>query len=191
MRARRSIVRALLWLYPPRFRREYGPSMLQLYSDLERAHSSHPFRRALSELAITVPYQHWEAFMATAPVTRATITVAFTAAIAITSIVIGATVIGSLVLLLLAWELYAVMRMRGDGLGTGSRSWWHVLLAGVGVFAAIFVIFALPWPESWRSQVPGELAYFCVLGGIALSIVLVATGLLMGIGRLALRRRRV
>ena len=59
------------------------------------------------------------------------------------------------------------------------------------VFIAVFVIFALPWPESWRSQVPGELAFFCVMGGIALSIVLVATGALMGIGRLALRRRGV
>ena len=57
---------------------------------------------------------------------------------------------------LLAWELYAILRMRGHGVGRSSRIWWKFLLAGVGVFAAIFVIFALPWPESWRSEVPGE-----------------------------------
>ena len=99
--------------------------------------------------------------------------------------------IGLLVLLLLAWELYAVLRMRGRGPVVDSRTWWHFVLAGVGVFVAIFVIFALPWPESWRSQVPGSLAFFCVIGGISLSIVLVATGVMMGIGRLALRRRGV
>ncbi len=179
----------LLWLYPPRFRREYGASMIQLYSDLERTRAPHRFRRVLAELAITVPYQYWEALMATAPITRATITLVFTAVIAIASIVIGATIIGLLVLLLLAWELYAVLHMRGHGLALSSRAWWQFLLAGVGVFVAVFVIFALPWPESWRSQVPGELAFFCVMGGIALSIVLAATGLLMGVSRLAFRRR--
>jgi hypothetical protein len=189
MRARTRAYRALVWLYPPRFRREYGESMTQLYSDLERARAQRPFWRVLAELAITVPYQYWEAFVATTPITRATITVVFTAVIAAASIAFGATIIGLLVLLLLAWELYAVLRMRGQGLALSSRAWWQFLLAGVGVFVAVFVIFALPWPESWRSQVPGEVAFFCVMGGISLSLVLVATGLMMGIGRLALRRR--
>jgi hypothetical protein len=187
MRAR--TYRALIWLYPRRFRREYGTAMTQLYADLERARAPHAFRRALGELALTIPYQYWEALMATTPMTRTAITVAFTAAIAITSIVLGATVVGLLVLLLLAWELYAVLRMRGQGVARSSRTWWQFLLAGVGVFGAIFVIFALPWPESWRSHVPGSLAFYCVMIGISLSIVLVATGLLMGIGRLAMRRR--
>ena len=188
MRARTRVYRALLWLYPSRFRREYGDSMTQLYTDLERGRFS-PFRRALGELAITVPYQYWEAFMATAPFTRAMITLVITAVIALASMLLGATMIGLLVLLLLAWELYAVAR--GRGRAVNPRSWWHFVLAGVGVFVAIFVIFALPWPESWRSQFPGTLAFFCVIGGISLSIVLVATGLMMGVGRLALRRRGV
>jgi hypothetical protein len=188
MRAR--MYRVLIWLYPRRFRRDYGAEMTQLYTDLERARAPHAFRRALGELALTVPYQYWEALMATTPMTRTAITVAFTAVIAITSIVIGATIVGLLVLLLLAWELYAVLRMRGHGVAGSSRSWWQFLLAGVGVFGAIFVIFALPWPESWRAEVPGSLAFYCVMVGISLSIVLVATGLLMGIGRLAVRRHR-
>ena len=189
MRAR--TYRVLIWLYPRRFRREYGTAMTQLYTDLERARAPHAFRRALAELALTIPYQYWEALMATTPMTRTAITVVFTAVIAITSIVIGATIVGLLVLLLLAWELYAVLRMRGHGVGRHARAWWHFLLGGVGVFGAIFVVFALPWPESWRSEVPGELAFFCVMIGLSLSIVLVATGLLMGIGRLAVRRRSV
>ena len=69
MRARTRVYRALLWLYPSRFRREYGASMTQLYTDLERGRCN-PFRRALAELAITVPYQYWEAFMSTTPSTR-------------------------------------------------------------------------------------------------------------------------
>jgi hypothetical protein len=189
MRARARVYRALLWLYPPQFRREYGASMVQLYSDLERDRATRRFRRAFAELALTVPYQHWEAFMATTPVTRAAVTVGITAAIAATSLAIGATLVGLLVLLLLSWELYAVLRMRGTA--AGPKTWWHFVAAGIGVFALVFVVFALPWPESWRSQVPGTLAFYCVLGGIALSIVLVATGVVMGVGRLALRRRGV
>ena len=128
--------------------------------------------------------------MATTPMTRTAITVVFTAVIAITSIVLGATIVGLLVLLLLAWELYAVLRMRGHGRRTSSRSWWQFLLAGVGVFGAIFVIFALPVAGVVaRRRCPESLAFFCVMVGISLSIVLVATGLLMGIGRLAMRRR--
>jgi hypothetical protein len=189
MRAR--AYRVLIGLYPRRFRREYGALMTQLYTDLERAGARHAFRRALGELALTIPYQYWEALMATTPMTRTAITVVFTAAIAITSIVLGATIVALLVLLLLSWELYAVLRTRGHGVVSSARTWWRFLLGGVGVFAAIFVIFALPWPESWRSQVPGELAFFCVMGGIALAIVLVATGVLLGIGRLTVRRRGV
>jgi hypothetical protein len=75
--------------------------------------------------------------------------------------------------------------------GTTALTWWHFVVAGAGVFALVFVIFALPWPQSWRARVPESLGYFCVLGGIALSIVLVATGVVLGIGRLALRRRGV
>lgn len=191
MRARTRAYRALLWLYPRRFRREYAASMIQLYTDLERDHAPHPFGRALAEIALTVPYQYWEAFMATTPFTRATITVAITAAIALASMLLGATLIGLLVLLLLAWELYAVLRMRRPGPVVDSRTWWQFVLAGVGLFAGIFVIFALPWPESWRSQVPGSLAFYCVIGGISLSIVLVTTGVMLAIGRLALRRRGV
>jgi hypothetical protein len=187
MRAR--AYRTLIWLYPRRFRREYGTAMTQLYTDLERARAPQAFRRAFGELLLTIPYQYWEALMATTPTTRTAITIVFTAAIAITTIVIGASIVGLLVLFLLAWELYAVLRMRGHGVGRGSRAWWHFLLGGVGVFAAVFVIFALPWPESWRSQVPGDLAFYSVMIGISLSIVLVATGLLLGIGRLAVRRR--
>jgi len=187
MRAR--TYRVLIWLYPRRFRREYGTAMTQLYTDLERARAPHAFRRALAELALTIPYQYWEALMATSPMTRTAITVVFTAVIAITSIVVGATIVGLLVLLLLAWELYAVLRVRGSHVSRSSRTWWQLLLAGAGVFATIFVIFALPWPESWRSEVPEEVAWFCVMIGVSLSIVLVATGLLMGVGRLAVRRR--
>jgi hypothetical protein len=187
MRARTRVYRALLWFYPRRFRREYGAAMLQLYTDLERERATRRFRRAFAELALTVPYQYWEALMATTPLTRATITVVITAVIAAASIALGAAVIGLLVLLLLAWELYAVLRMRRAT--PGAHTWWHFVVAGIGMFALVFVIFALPWPQSWRAQVPGELAFYSVLAGISASIVLVTAGLLMGLGRLAPRRR--
>ncbi len=124
--------------------------------------------------------------MATQPTTRAMITIVITAVIAAASLAIGAAIVGLLLLLLVAWECYAVLRMRGAR--PGPASWWHFVAAGVGVFALVFVVFALPWPQSWREQVPGDLAFYCVLGGIALSIVLVATGVLLGASRLVAAR---
>jgi hypothetical protein len=186
MRGRDRWYRASLWLYPRRFRREYGAAMLQLHRDRQREGAVHRRRRALGDLALSIPYQHWEALMATTPTTRATITVVATAIIAALSLAIGAAIVGLLLLLLVAWECYAVLRMRGarpDG-----ATWWHLVAAGFGVFALVFVVFALPWPESWREEVPGDVAFGLVMIGIALSIVLVATGVLLGVTRVVAAR---
>ena len=188
MRAQTRIFRVLLWLYPPRFRRDYGEPMLQLFTDRLRLGSGRgAWTRTARDLAVSVPYEYWESFMATSNVTRVTITVGVTAVAVVASILVGAITVGLLLMLLLAWQLYAILKMRGHHLS--ASKWWHFVLAGVGVFTVIFVVFALPWPQSWRSQVPGDLAFYVVMAGIALSIVLVALGVIAGIAQLAISRR--
>lgn len=187
MRTRTRAYRALLWLYPPRFRREYREPMLQLFDDLQRHRRARSvWIRIARDLVITVPFEYWEAFMAGTSATRTIVTVSVTAAAVAVAMVVGATLFGLLLMLLLAWQLYAVLKMRGGGVS--STQWSRFVVLGAGVFALIFVVFALPWPQSWRSEVPGELAYYVVLGGIALSIVLVLTGIALGIASLARRR---
>jgi hypothetical protein len=184
MRARTRVYRALLWLYPSRFRREYGDSMTQLYTDLERGRFS-PFRRALGELAITVPYQYWEAFMSTSPSTRALILLVATTAAVLASIAIGSAVIGLLLTLVLAWQLYAILRTRGWD--SASHSWWRLLLAGIGVEVALMAVYSVP--ESWRPTLP--FAFYLTLVLILVGIVLMTLGVILAISEVARRVRRV
>jgi hypothetical protein len=188
MRGQDRWYRATLWLYPRRFRREYGDAMLQAHRDLRHHSARHRRRRAVGDLALSIPYQYWEAFMTTTPTTRATVTVVATAVIAGVSLAIGAAVVGLLLLLLVAWQCHAVLRMRAPR--QERATWWHLVAAGLAVFALVFVVFALPWPEAWREQVPGDLAFFFVMFGIAVAIVLVAAGALLGVDRLVARRRQ-
>lgn len=188
MRTRARVYRVLLWLYPPKYRREYGEPMLQHFTDrLRRGRDRHTWFRTARDLAVSVPYEHWESFMATSHLTRAAITVSVTGAAALTAVLLGVTIVGLILMLLLTWQLYAILQMRGRGPSTAT--WWHFLVGGAGLFATIFVVFALPWPESWRSQVPGDVAYYVVVVGIALALVLVAVGLVAGIARLIARSR--
>jgi hypothetical protein len=184
MRARTRVYRALLWLYPSRFRREYGASMTQLYTDLERGRA-HPLRRALGELVITVPYQYWEAFMSTNPSTRALILVVATTGAVLASIAIGSAIIGLLLMLLLAWQLYATLRTRGWD--STAHSWWRLLLAGIGVEVALMAVYSLP--GSWRPALP--FAFYLTLGLILVGIVLMTTGVILAIAGIARRARRV
>ena len=189
MRTRARLYRVLLWLYPPSFRREYREPMLQLFEDLHHHRRARTvWIRIARDVAVTLPFEYWEAFMASTSMTRTIITVSVTAAAVGVALVVGASFFGLLLMLLLAWQLYAVLKMRGTGIS--STQWSRFVLAGAAVFGLIFVVFALPWPEAWRSEVPGDLAYFLVLWGIALSIVLVVTGTMLGIAHLARRHHR-
>ena len=70
-----------------------------------------------------------------------------------------------------------------------SRSlWWKLVVAGVSVFALAFVVFAPPWPQSWRDAVPGDVAWSVGFIAFVTSMVLVATGLLTGLAQRAGRR---
>ena len=174
-----AVYRALLFLYPRRFRREYGALMAQLHRDQRRDQGRRAWLTTLRDLFITVPTRNLEAFMSMSPQGMLT-----AAAIATTlGLLVFAAVGGAwgaiLLMLLLAWILTAVLRGRG---AIPSRSlWWKLVVAGVSVFALAFVVFAPPWPQSWRDAVPGDVAWSVGFIAFVTSMVLVATGLLTGL----------
>jgi hypothetical protein len=115
-----------------------------------------------------------------------------TAAIVITvAIVMFAAVGGALLalalMLALAWILTVLLKQRG---ATPPRGfWWKLTASGLGMLVLAFVVFGLPWPDSWREAVPGELAWWSGFAIVSTSIVLVVVGLLAGVTELASRRR--
>ena len=177
--------RALLFLYPRRFRREYRDLMVQLYRDSRRDRASWP--RLASDVVTSVPRQHKEAFR-----TMSTHGKLLTASVVITIAIVAFMAVGGALfalalMLLLAWILARLMRERDAQLSRGS--WWKLTLSGVGVFAAAMLIFAGPWPQSWRDAVPGELGWWSGMFIFCTAIVMIVGGLLGGAVQLASRRR--
>jgi hypothetical protein len=178
--------RALLLLYPRRFRREYRDPMLQLYRDARRDHSASWLRLA-GDVVVSAPVQHKEAFR-TMSTQGKLAAAALVVAVAVTAfLAVGGALFALALLLLLAWILVKLLRERDARPSPGF--WWKLTLGGVVVFAAGFVIFAGPWPQSWRDEVDGELAWWSGAFLFATAIVLIVAGLLSGVVQLASRRR--
>lgn len=185
------VYRALLRCYPGRFRREYADAMTQCFTDRARRDgAASAWGVALRDLSISAPNEHWEAFVHASSQSKLVITAIVTTVLVVVALAFGGLVFGlvPVLLLLLAWQLYAIHRSRGARF-TGVR-WWSFVVAGAGVLAVLFVVFALPWPQSWRSSFPDELAFWIVFLGIPLGLVLIATGALVAFGQLLERRRR-
>ncbi|HEX5588561.1 MAG TPA: hypothetical protein VFZ17_14725 [Acidimicrobiia bacterium] len=181
--------RALTCVYPPKFRREYREPMVQLFADRARRDGGRrAWSGAVRDLAVSAPYEYWESWMNGSPQTKLIAAAVVTAAAAIVFLVVGGAILGLLLLLLLAWELYSILRMRGHRVS--EQRWWKWAASGVALFATLFIVFAMPWPEDWRSAVDGEIAWMVGMLGFSLSIVLVAVGLFMGVAQWAARRGR-
>jgi len=179
--------RALTRLYPPRFRREYGDAMVQLFQDrLRHDGSRRAWSNALRDLTISAPYEHWEGFMHATTHTKLVAAVAVTSAAAVVFLLVGGAILGLGLLVLLAWELYAILQTRGHHLS--GRSWWRFAASGIALFAILFVIFAMPWPSAWRSSIDGELAWFIGMLGFSTSLVLVVIGAFLGFAHWITRR---
>jgi hypothetical protein len=100
---------------------------------------------------------------------------------------VGGALFALALMLLLAWILARLLRERDAQLSP--RFWWKLTLSGVGVFAAGFLIFAGPWPQSWRDAVPGELGWWSGMLIFCTAIVMIVSGLLSGVVMFASRRR--
>jgi hypothetical protein len=180
--------RATTYLYPRGFRREYGASMEQLFADRVRDHGRwRAWTSTLRDLAITVPHENWERIMDGPPTTKLTAAALATATAAVVFFAVGGAILGLVLLVLLAWQFTSIVKTRSDG--TGTTSWWKFAVSGVGLFVALFAFFAGPWPQDWRDQVNGTMAWTVAMFGFNLAIVLIVIGGFLGIAQWAGRRR--
>ena len=186
MTAGERAYRALLLLYPRRFRREYRDPMVQLYRDTRRDHAA-SWARLAGDAMASLPRQYKEAFI-TMSTQAKLLTSALVVAVAVVMfLAIGGALFALALLLLLAWILVKLLRERDAKPATGF--WWKLTLSGVGLFALGVVIFAGPWPDSWRDSIDGELAWWSGAFLFATAIVAIVGGLLSGVVEYASRRR--
>ena len=176
--------RALMLLYPRQFRREYHDPMVQLYRDSRRDRASWP--RLASDVVASAPRQHKEAFR-----TMSTHGKLLTASVVITIAIVAFMAVGGALfalalMLVLAWILARLLHERDAQLSPGF--WWKLTLSGVGVFAAGMLIFAGPWPQSWRDAVPGELGWWSGMFIFCTAIVMIVGGVLSGAVQASRRR---
>jgi hypothetical protein len=177
--------RALLLLYPRRFRREYREPMLQLYRDARRDRVS--WARLAGDVVVSALVQRREAFR-TMSTQGKLVTASVVVSIAIIAFMfVGGALFALALMLLLAWILAVLLRERAARPSNGF--WWKLTLAGVGVFACGFLVFAGPWPESWREAVPGEVGWWSGMFVFSAALVMIVTGLLAGVVQVASRRR--
>ena len=100
---------------------------------------------------------------------------------------VGGALFALALLLVLAWTLARLLRERDAQLSSGF--WWKLTLSGVGLFAVGFLIFAGPWPQTWRDAVPGELGWWSGMFIFCTAIVMIVGGLLSALLQYASRQR--
>jgi len=182
--------RLLIRLYPKRFRDEYGPDVVGLLAD--QLHDEPTWRvltRTAVDLALTLPTRHLEAHMARTP---APLVPALFGALALSAVVVGATVGRPLVLLVCiavgiaaGWlGLTAAHRARplAEPRAT-SAHWWKLLAAGAGLLAALIAT------TTATGELPDGGWLIAMISGLA-AVTLLGAGIVLGIIHLAARPHR-
>ena len=181
--------RALLHLYPRRFREEYGVDMAVLFADqLRDEPAGRVWARCAVDLAITIPTQHLETHMtrspsSTVPVLFSALSVAGVAFALLVGSSVGLALVG-LAVAIVAGAL-AVASWRSSRTVTADRPatshWWKVLVTGVGVFTTTVVAVNAVGEVSEDWWAPMMLT---LLAGILTT----AAGLILGIVHLTTSR---
>jgi hypothetical protein len=185
--------RTLLMLYPPSFRRDWGPAMVQLFGDQLR-HPRRPGRAVglrvwlgtLDDLLTSVPRQQWEACMEqTSTITRAVIVTSVAAILAAlgTGLAVVTAGIGPAIPLAIGLAVVVVSYRhqlhrfvtRRQGL------WYRLLLAGIGLAAGVRLAGMAYWSTHETTS-----ALFLIVGNAVflLGVLLVLAGTAMGLGQL-------
>jgi hypothetical protein len=112
--------RALLLLYPRRFRREYREPMLQLYRDARRDRVS--WARLAGDVVVSAPVQHREAFR-TMSTHGKLVTASVVVSLAIVAFMfVGGALFALALMLVLAWILAVLLRERDARPSNGAGS---------------------------------------------------------------------
>jgi hypothetical protein len=191
--------RNLLVLYPPSFRRQWGPAMVQLFGDQLR-HPRRPGRavgvrvwlRTLDDLLSSVPRQQWEAFMEEAStVNRAVIVtsvVAVVAALGTGLAVVTAGIGPAIPLAILLAVVVVIYRHQLHRFVTRRQGlWYRLLLAGIGLAAGVWLAGMAYWSTHETTS-----ALFLIVANTVflLAVLLVLAGTAMGLGQLWRRTRQ-
>jgi hypothetical protein len=176
-----AVYRALIRLYPRRFRDEYGADMARLMREQCRDESTGwVVARALMDAAISIPTQHMEARMRSAP-NRLVPLVYMTAAVAgLLVAILGGSERASRVLGLglavvagtigaVAWRRSAPARDAAPV----TASWWKFLIAGPCLFAVVIVASGV-----------GVNAWFLGIAIVLAGVISIAMGVVFALAHL-------
>jgi hypothetical protein len=192
------VYRALLVLYPPSFRGEWGAAMVQLFGDQLR-HPRRPGRavgvrvwlHTLDDLLSSVPRQQWEAFMdETSTFNRAVIVTSVVAVVAAlgTGLALVTAGIGPAIpLAILLAVVVVIYRHQLRRFVTRRQGlWYRLLLAGIGLAAGVWLAGMAYWSTHETTS-----ALFLIVGNtiFLLGVLLVLAGTAMGLGQLWRRTR--
>ncbi len=186
--SRARAYRALLFLYPRRFRREYGAQMLQLFRDERREYGAPAWLTATPDLFATLPVQHLEAFMHLGPQGRLIAAAAAATTVGIVAFAfVGGGFAASILIVLLMWIVLSLLKEERGTVASGGL-WWTLTLSGMGGFALLLVVFGGPWPQEWRDEFSGDLTWYVGFYGFVLAIVTFSVGILTGLVQRVARR---
>jgi hypothetical protein len=176
--------RALLRLYPRRFRDQYGRDMVLLIREQCRDESAwRVAARSTIDLAIAIPTQHLEARMDRAPSTLVPLVYTVVAIGGVVLAIVGGSdpaslaiglgvAIGSATLGIVAWRRAAPTR------ATRTGAWWKFVVAGPCLIALVIV-----------ASGAGVNAWYLGLVTMLIALVSMATGLVLGLAHLCRRVR--
>lgn len=181
--------RALLRLYPRRFRDEYGADMALLFADqLRDEPAARVWARSAVDLALTAPAQHLEAHMNRAPsplvpVLFAPIGVSGLGIAAVGGTGPGMLAVGlSIAVVALGLAAVAWRNLRTVGTDDVSAHWWKLISGGAGMLAAFAGVTTITGELPQALWWPMIITLFCALA-------LLGTGVVLGIAHLAARPR--
>ena len=180
------VYRSLLRLYPREFRDEYGADMVQLLRDQCSDEPSWQVgARCALDLAITVPTQHMEAHMNRPSTHLVPLLYTAVAAAGLLFAILGGSnirmVVIGLCIAVAAGTVGAVTWKRSGPIGAklSTDGWWKLVLAGPCIILVLIVAAGF-----------GVEAWELMMLGILVAFVATATGVLLGVARLAQRHSR-
>lgn len=165
------IYRALLHLYPRRFRREYGDDMVALLEDQLRDEPAlRVVGRTARDLVVSVPTRHLEADVKRS---SSIVLIVIFGSIAIAADVFGGYVGPAIALVMFAAAVRTWRRSRPVDVRADSR-WRTVLLCGVGLLATLIVVTKMTGelPDGW---------WYVAMATMLSSFGLIVTGVVLGI----------
>jgi hypothetical protein len=177
-------------LYPKRFRDEYGPDLVGLVADQLRDEPTwRVLTRSAVDLALTVPTRHLEAHMTrTSPTLVPVIFGAIALSAVAVAIVVGhpGVLLACLAVTVVAGSLALASAHRARPLTEprpATRNWWK-LLAGGGTVLAVLIA-----TTTATGELPEHAWFVAMLTGLT-GLVLIGSGIVLGIAHLASRANR-